>query len=197
MSRGRLAGLVAVLLLLVAGLAYGSRDQEPPARSTGELVALREAASLQPCPPGLGAGLPDLVLPCVGQPGDVRLRAQGTGRPAVVNIWATWCGPCVREVPVLQDFSVRAAGKVDVVGVVHQDTRENALRFADDRSLGFDMTYPSVWDDAGEVLRQFGSGPPITLLVTADGTVAHVRRGELSGAAELDALVAEHLGVAL
>jgi cytochrome c biogenesis protein CcmG/thiol:disulfide interchange protein DsbE len=196
-SRGRLAGLAAVLVLLVAGLAYGGRDRPEPAPSTGELVALREAAALAPCPPGIGAGLPDVVLPCVGQPGEVPLRAQGTGRPMVVNIWATWCGPCVREVPVLQGFAERATGKVDVVGVVHQDTRENALRFADDASLGFDMTYPSVWDDTGTVLRAFGSGPPVTLLVTPEGAVAHVRRGELSGAPELDALVAEHLGVRL
>jgi cytochrome c biogenesis protein CcmG/thiol:disulfide interchange protein DsbE len=196
-TRGRVAGLAAVLLLLVAGLAYGARDRPAPAPSTGELVGLRAAAALAPCPAGIGAGLPDVVLPCVGQPGDVRLSAPGTGRPTVVNIWATWCGPCVREIPVLQGLSERAAGKVDVVGVLHQDTRENALRFADDSSLGFDMTYPSVWDDTGTVLRAFGSGPPVTLLVARDGTVAHVRRGELSGAAELDALVAEHLGVRL
>ena len=203
MSRGRLAGLAAVLVLVVAALGVrvaGSGDAAPadPAdRSAAQLTALRASAGLAPCPEGVGAGLPDVTLACVGEPGSVRLAAPGDGIPTLVNVWATWCPPCVEEVPLLQALHERADGRLRVLGVLTQDTVEHALQFADDPSLGFDMTYASVVDDDGVVMRRYASGPPVTLFVTGDGEVAHVKQGVLRSAAELDTLVAEHLGVRL
>ena len=135
------------------------------------------------------------MLPCVGAPGEVRAR-QAPGRPTLVNVWATWCGPCVREVPLLQSVHERSDA-VDVVGVLTQDTAENGLEFADDASLGFDMTYASVLDENGVVMRAFGPGPPITLFVSAAGEVVHTEVGEMTDQAEVDALVRRHLGVTL
>jgi len=111
----------------------------------------------------------------------------------LVNIWATWCGPCVREVPLLVDFSRRATGRVRVVGVLHQDLASNALEFA--RQSG--MTYPSVVDEDGNVLRAFGSGPPITVLLDASGQVKSVKRGEFDDVAQIEALVEQTLGIRL
>ena len=199
-DRRRSRALLAVLALLAGAIVLGTRSGggAPGAGSQGDvlqLAALRRAAALEPCPAGLAPSLPDLVLPCVGDDGDVRVR-QAPGRPTLVNVWATWCGPCVREIPLLQSVHERSAA-LDVVGVLTQDTAENALRFADDASLGFDMTYASVLDEDGVVMRRFGPGPPITLFVTADGRLAHTRVGELTDQAEVDALVREHLGVQL
>jgi cytochrome c biogenesis protein CcmG, thiol:disulfide interchange protein DsbE len=197
-SRGRWAGLAAVLVLLLGALTLGARDSAPPAPATPAaapgLDALRARAALGPCPTGLSPALPDLVLPCVGAPGAVRIASGGPGRPTVVNVWGTWCPPCVREVPLLQQLHTRTDA-VDVVGVLTQDTAEQALQFADDPSLGFDMTYPSVQDDSGRVMRAFGPGPPITLFVTADGRIAHRQVGEMTSGAQLDGLVRRHLGV--
>lgn len=196
MSRGRLLGLVAVLALLAGALLVGTRG--PSTATTAQspdLGRLRAAAALAPCPSGLSPELPELVLPCVGAPGEVALTG-APARPSLVNVWATWCGPCVREVPLLQSLHERTDA-VDVVGVLTQDTVENGLRFADDATLGFDMTYPSVLDEQGTVMRRYGSGPPITLFVTATGKVAHVQRGEMTSQAQLDGLVEEHLGVRL
>ena len=102
-----------------------------------------------------------------------------------MTIWATWCPPCVREVPILQAFADRAVGKVDVVGVLHEDLPTNALEFA--RQYG--MRYPSVVDEDGRVLRAFGSGPPVTVLVKANGQVAAIKRGEFADVAQIVALV--------
>ncbi len=186
-----------MLVLLVAALLVGSRGSSQPdeAPAASGLAALRSAAALAPCPQGLSPALPALTLPCVGAPGEVRTRT-APGRPTLVNVWATWCGPCVREVPLLQSVHERSDA-VDVVGVLTQDTAEHALQFADDASLGFDMTYASVLDDDGVVMRAFGPGPPITLFVTADGRVVHTKVGVLTSQAELDGLVREHLGVRL
>lgn len=119
----------------------------------------------------------------------------GHGTPTLVDLWAAGCGPCVREVPLPQSVHERSDA-VDVVGVLTQDTAENALQFAEDPSIG-DMTYASVLDENGVGMREFGPGPPITLFVTAAGRIAHTEVGEMTDQAEVDALVREHLGVTL
>ncbi|MCW2607069.1 MAG: Redoxin domain protein [Frankiales bacterium] len=188
--------LLGVLALLAGALVLGSRGSgSAPDRADGELTSLRTAAALAPCPAGLAAALPALTLPCVGADGEVTSRT-APGRPTVVNVWATWCGPCVREVPLLQSLHERTDA-VDVVGVLTQDTVENGLRFASDPTPGFGMDYASVLDANGVVMREFGPGPPITLFVTADGRIAHTEVGEMTSQAEVDGLVRRHLGVTL
>ncbi|MCY7364201.1 MAG: hypothetical protein LH469_02615, partial [Frankiaceae bacterium] len=61
----------------------------------------------------------------------------------------------------------------------------------------FSMTWPSVVDDQGEVFRAFRPGPPVTLFLDAEGRVVHKKSGKFADGAELEALVAEHLGVVL
>lgn len=196
----RQAALAAVVLLAVVALVVGLRRDggPPPPESPGaqpaapaELAALRSAADLEPCPAGLGPELPDLTLPCLGGGPAVRLRSEPPGRPTLVNVWASWCGPCVEEVPDLAAFAERAGERVGLVGVLTTDTQESALTFAE----SFGMRWPSVVDDDGVVLRAFPPGPPVTLFLDAGGAVVHRRGGAFADLAEIEALVAEHLGV--
>ena len=77
--------------------------------------------------------------------------------------------------------------------MLHQDLQDQALEFA--RQYG--MHYPSVVDEDGTVLRAFGSGPPITLLIDAQGKVKQVKRGQYHSLDELRTAVADALGVTL
>ena len=193
MTRGRLAGLVVVLLLLAGALVVGGRERgrAQPAADPA-LAAARAAAALPACPPALTTDLPPLTLACYGGGPDV--RASGApGRPTVVNLWATWCGPCVQEVPDLVAFSAAAGDRVGVVGVVHEDTPASVYAFA----RQFHIDYPLVRDDQGDVLPRYGQGPPVTLLVAADGTLRHVQVGAYPSLAALEDAVATHLGVRL
>ena len=191
MRRSQWAALAGVAVLLAgAFLVRGQSDPEPEA---ADLAPLREAAGLAPCPAGLGPELPALVLPCLGGGPDVELRASGPGRPTLVNVWATWCPPCVEEVPDLVAFRERAGDRVGLVGVLTQDPERNGLEFA----RQFQMRWPSVVDDQGEVFRAFRPGPPVTLFLDAQGRVVHKRSGKFKDVAEIEALVAEHLGVRL
>ena len=61
------------------------------------------------------------MLPCLGGGPDVDLRSAAPGRPTLVNVWATWCPPCVEEVPDLVAFADAADGRVGLVGVLTQD----------------------------------------------------------------------------
>jgi thiol-disulfide isomerase/thioredoxin len=186
--------LLGVVVLLVAAVAAredaGGRAAAPPAPAA-DLQALRASAALLPCPAGLGPELPDLSLPCLGGGPDVELRSAPPGRPTLVNVWASWCAPCADEVPELVAFSERAGDRVGLVGVLTTDVVERGLAFSAD----FGMRWPSLVDDDGEVLRAFPPGPPVTLFLDARGRVVHARSGAFRDLAEVERLVAEHLGV--
>ncbi len=187
---GRLLGAV---LLLAAATACTPDGPTAPTSPGVDLEQLRRRAALPACPSGLSPELPSLTLPCLSGGQAVDISAQVPARPVLVNVWATWCAPCVREFPHLVDAAQRSGGSFDVVGVLTQDTASNGLEFA----RQFEMNYTSVIDDNGVVMRRFSPGPPVTLFVSADGTIKHVQRGELRSRAQLDQLLRQHLDVQL
>ena len=192
LSRSQVLALAGVVVLLAGAVALRDRDRESaPARL--DLAPVRTAAALQPCPAGLGPELPALVLPCLGGGPDVDVRSAAPGRPTLVNVWATWCAPCVDEVPELVELAARAGDRLAVVGVLTEDPAANGLEFA--RQYG--MRYPSVVDEQGDLRRALSPGVPVTLFLDAQGRVVHTKRGPFAGRADVDALVREHLGVEL
>ena len=205
MNRAQWAALAGVGLLLAGALVVRDRSEAADrsqaagggvaatAQARPDLVALRVAADLTPCPAGLGPELPDLVLPCLGGGPDVDLRSAPPGRPTLVNVWATWCPPCIDEVPELVDLSARAGDQVAVVGVLTQDPARNGLEF----SRQFGVRYPSLLDEQGELRYAVSSTVPVTLFLDAQGRVVHTKRGPFADRAEVDGLVRQHLGVDL
>jgi cytochrome c biogenesis protein CcmG/thiol:disulfide interchange protein DsbE len=189
-TRRQVVGFVVVLALIAAGLLVKSHtggDKQP------DLGPLRAAAGLAPCPSGLGPEVPDVTLPCLGGGKSVRLRSAAPGVPTLVNVWASWCGPCVAEVPELVAFTTKAAGRVAVVGVDNEDEPADALRFAAQHG----MRYASLVDDDKTVLRTVASGPPVTLFIDAEGHITHKQHGQFHSLEEIEKLVATHLGVTL
>lgn len=205
MNARTLGPLIALALLATgcAGPAGGVRAPTGPVTAsvnpnTPALVAARQAAGLPDCDPPLGrvepvlSGLPDLALPCMGSEKVLNL-SQLRGRPMVVNLWAQWCEPCRAEAPILSAFAIKTAGRVNVYGIDYNDPKPaDAIEFA--RASGW--RYPHLID-ANRVLsgRMQIVGIPVTLLVDAEGRVVYRRTGVLASAAELDALVHQHLGV--
>lgn len=181
-------GLVAALVAGVLAMrSLGDSDDGD------ELGPLRRAVGLESCPAALGTDLPKVTLPCLAGGPDVAVAGGAPGKPMLVNIWATWCRPCVEEVPLLLQLRAQAGDRLGIVGVLHQDLQGQALEFA--RQYG--MHYPSVVDEDGTVLRAFGSGPPITLLIDATGKVRQVKRGQFHSLAELRTAVSDALGLTL
>jgi cytochrome c biogenesis protein CcmG, thiol:disulfide interchange protein DsbE len=124
------------------------------------------------------------ALPSTDLHGFQELLDQLKGTPAVVNLWASWCGPCTREAPKLVTAAA-AHPDVQFLGVDVQDSRDGAVGFIEKEGL----TYPSVFDPAGAVLTDHGAlGLPVTIFVRADGSVASTVKGELSQAALDDGL---------
>ena len=101
------------------------------------------------------------------------------GKPMVVNLWATWCAPCRREMPVLQDAQGR---EQDVVFVFANqgEAADKIQKYLDSGRLSLNNV---LLDPTGELARQIGSrAMPTTLFFDAKGRLADTRIGELSAA---------------
>jgi thiol-disulfide isomerase/thioredoxin len=99
------------------------------------------------------------------------------GRPAVVNIWATWCPPCRREMPLLAEA---AASRKDVAFLFVNlgENAETIRRYLDAEKLTLDHV---LLDQGGQIPRHYRTiGVPVTLFLRADGTVASMHVGEIS-----------------
>lgn len=162
---------------------------------TPELAKIKAEAGMADCPrpgtPPADGGLPDITLSCLGGGPDVNL-AEIRG-PAVINVWASWCGPCREELPLLA--RLHDTGKVRVLGIDYQDPQPGtALELAADSGV----TYPLVADPGGDTTEPLRIvGVPQTMFIRADGSIAATKRGEFDSYRELTDAVREHLGVRL
>lgn len=100
------------------------------------------------------------------------------GRPVIVNFWASWCAPCVEEIPELQRaVAAHASEGLAVIGIVYNDRSEAAREFMTRMGGG----WPSVMDPGGEVARDYGIyGPPESFFVDRDGVIRGRQIGQLS-----------------
>ena len=102
---------------------------------------------------------------------------QYRGKPVVLNFWATWCGPCYEEHPVLVANAQRLGSQVQFVGVVFQDTEDKIMKFLNDRG----SAYPTVVDDAGKTAIAYGvGGIPETFFLDDSGRIVAKHSGPLS-----------------
>lgn len=105
--------------------------------------------------------------------------ANFAGRPVVINLWASWCAPCQREMPALQRAQQQYPG-VHFVFANQGESREKVQRFLDLKGLTLDNV---LLDTRGELARHFQqSGLPTTFFFDANGSLVDARTGELSEA---------------
>ncbi len=152
MPRLLLPGLLALLLLTACA-------------ALGEL----------PAEPVVGSPAPDFSLTdSLGQ--TVRLE-DSLGRATVINFWATWCGPCRYEMPLLTAAAARYPDDLTVLAVNFAESQPVVQEFALDLGLGF----VPLLDSDGKVYAQYQvRGLPTTFFVDAEGLIQAVHIGVLS-----------------
>jgi len=154
--RGVLSGLLGLAVL--AGACTGGSTTPP--RASGPLLPTSADA-----------------LPAFDLARFQKLMTELKGTPVVVNIWASWCGPCTSEAPHLASIARETAGKVQFVGVDIQDKRPAARGFI----AKYGWTYPSVFDPDQTILNGLGFlGPPVTLLFDRTGKRVFVWSGAVT-----------------
>ena len=169
MSR-RVKLILAALIVAASGFLaiglYGITQQSDSAAAPTEqsLIPKFEAKD---APPVLGTTLD-------GEPFD---RADYRGTPVVLNFWASWCGPCRRELPALAAFA-KANPEIQVIGVDYQEDVEAARTFAAENGA----TWPSVVDDGPIGAAYEVPGLPATYLIDAQGRIVERLLGEVTEA---------------
>lgn len=170
---------------LALGTALAATSLAPMAPAGAADALLRPWPARQATPPLKLAGLD-------GQPWDL---AGLRGKVVVVNFWASWCGPCVAELPVLGALAQRPAwrGKVAVVGVNYKESLDTIQAFG----AGREIAYPVLRDRSGEMFKAWTAGVmPTTILVDRHGrarwrSVGEIGAGDTALQRGIDALLAE------
>jgi len=108
------------------------------------------------------------------------------GYPAVVNVWASWCGPCRFEFPILQKLSARYGKRVAFLGVNSQDSDAGAKTFLEEAPV----PYPSYTDGDQGIADSIGArGLPDTAFYDRAGSLCYLKIGTFAKQAELAAYI--------
>ena len=107
------------------------------------------------------------------------------GYPAVVNVWASWCGPCRFEFPVLQKLSARYGKRVAFLGVNSEDSDDGASTFLEEAPV----PYPSYTDPDKKIADSLDAtiGYPDTAFYDREGNVLYLKQGPYAHESELEA----------
>lgn len=107
------------------------------------------------------------------------------GYPIVVNVWASWCGPCRFEFPTLQQLSAKYGKRVAFLGVDSQDSADAARTFLAEAPV----PYPSYSDPDEEITEALGAtrGLPDTAFYNRRGELCYLKQGPYTDHSELEA----------
>ena len=178
-------------LRIGGGCALRSRGVVSPAlalAAVGLVLATGAAArSAIAAPPSAGEAAPAFSLDTTA--GATVTLGSLRGRLVVLHFWATWCGACRREMPLLQEIPRDHADDVTILGIDLGERAQKVSAYAKDA----DLTFPILLDPRGKVAGAYGVlGLPVTLLVGADGKIAgSVAMGSLTREG-LEDLIAKH-----
>jgi len=176
-------GAVALVAALVAGIMQAGDGDRATTSALAPLSLAEVSRPLAGAPPPLAAlrrrvnelragGLQEL---------DAQLRVL-RGYPVVVNLWASWCDPCVFELPILQRAAATYGTRVAFLGVNTNDNRDDARKL----SARFPMAYPSIEDPRQAVAGSFGAvGLPATAFYDARGKRVLVHQGRFTSERQL------------
>lgn len=184
----RTVGL-AIALLLLAGCTPVAKV---PAQPSGQAGSADGGAAANPKPP-------ERWFPTVGAPAapvggtDVLTKQRVLltdlkGQVVFLNFWATWCGPCKDEMPMLDKLNQELAGKVKFLAIDVDANEEPGDIAAYAKELG--VTLPLIWDEGKAGRTYYISGVPTSLVINRDGVIAAKKLGQVSRQEALDLIAA-------
>jgi thiol-disulfide isomerase/thioredoxin len=165
---------------------YAVEPRLAPAQTQATPVASEPAAAApiaapEPAPAAIPATLPDFTL--ADLEGTPRSILSWPGKSMIVNFWATWCGPCRKEIPLLRELQRQHGSEgFQVVGVA-VDFRDDVVKYA--REIGIDYPVLIGEQDGLDAVNKFGQGSlgfPFTVFTDSQGRIVMFHLGEIKQA---------------
>jgi len=181
----RLAVLALALALTLTALSGCKREAtEPQAAATASVVAEKAPATGTPPAATANTGYPVLKVETVqGQPYDL---ASHRGKWVVVNFWATWCAPCIKEMPELSALD-QGRDDVEVIGLAYEEIEVQAMRdFLQKRPVVYPVAIVDVYAPPADFATP--RGLPMTYLIGPRGEVARQFLGPVT-ASEIESAI--------
>jgi thiol-disulfide isomerase/thioredoxin len=182
-------GLLGAAIIVAATIAYTyyqeRKSQSTVVESTADRAATQPSIQVstpsngpmisRPAAPAQTATLPDQVMKANISflDGKKKKLADYSGKVLVVDLWATWCGPCRQEIPHLVQIAKEYKSKgVEVIGLTNEDPQRET-QLVKDFSKAFNINYPIGWADMPMQigLMRGRNGIPQTLIIGRDGKV--------------------------
>lgn len=174
---------VLALALLAGALWFFNRPSNeaqtaPPSPATETLPpeGAKSATEAQPVGYEVGMRCPDFTVPLYGpQGGSFTLS---TSKPTVVNFWATWCTPCVGELPYFQQLHDAYGDRIALVAIHSNLVTDDVQTFLDREGYSI----PFALDESGSVIASLGGSTmlPMTVIVDSSGTIVYNKTGSVT-----------------
>ena len=177
---GAVLSLTICMALQTAGCSSAGKggEQTTAAQADGDV---KEAAGTTAGNPGDGqtgvplkAGnkAPDFTAELID--GSSLALSDLKGKPVIINFWATWCGPCVREMPAFERLKEDFGDEIGIIAVNCGDDADTVKDFVDENGY----TFPVALDENYEVAMLYPSNSiPYTVVLDANGKITHVSTG--------------------
>jgi cytochrome c biogenesis protein CcmG, thiol:disulfide interchange protein DsbE len=179
----RLAPILAFSALLIAALALGACGSSNGGSGDGTHPDYAQALAGAPAPLAALYKEGNKLLPG-GTAAFEKQLAELRGYPVVANVWASWCGPCQFEFPVMQKLSARYGKQVAFIGVNSEDDEAAAKTFLREEPV----PYPSFTDSDKAIARSLGAavGLPDTAFFDKQGKLVYLKQGPYAHDSELE-----------
>ncbi len=183
--------LLILLLAFAAGVAGFtlSRHLQPGSAGTEQLSAAESvpmtaaqtlSASVNSDESGpVGKPMPAFALPDLS--GEERTQQDFIGKPLVVNFWATWCGPCRKEMPELMALHAQRGDELTVLGIA-LDLKDDVASFVDELGVAYPIVVAEdlVGDRLAKAYGNAGGLLPFTAFVDASGVLRELHLGPIT-----------------
>jgi thiol-disulfide isomerase/thioredoxin len=182
------AATALALVAAVAAAVWMSAGDESSANDDRS-----EAGAYQLTPAGeLPTSTADVTLAALDGGPDRKLGELLGSKPVVINFYASWCGPCVTEMPAFERVHRDVGDRVTIIGLAYRDSDEDARATVERTGV----TYPTFGDSRQDAVTYFGGiNMPTSVFIDTNGNVVDVRSRALDEE-ELRAALEDRFGIA-
>ena len=161
-----------------SGTGEAGREQSAGSSQADAKAAAGQGDSMIEFKPGMpikeGVAAPDFTGELID--GTCITLSELQGKPVIINFWATWCGPCVKEMPAFERLKDDFGDKIGIIAVNCGDDAETVKDFVEENGY----TFPVVLDEEYSISMLYPTNSiPYTVVLDAEGKVTHISTGAL------------------